>query len=195
MKSTFSVLLRALPSIAIALSLTLLPTACGETTVTSVGLGEWCIRVEMALRDRAIDCECPGEPPDDEELAARCMGLPAMTLDGAIEDDEVGWNGVLAASLIERMRTCEGRPVADDPVIGDVALGEPCRVFEDVAMQPDDCELGSSCVRSADAEMGRCVALVGDGVACGEESACEPGLVCGEDGTCAAPTTSPCGSF
>lgn len=182
------------PRIALALALTLLPLGCGETTVTSIGMADWCIRVALALRDRAIDCECPGEAPDDAELEARCAALPARSLDDAVEDDEVGWNGVLAQALVDRMSACDGEPVADDPVIGSVELGAPCRVFEDVATLPDDCVLGATCARPLDGGASRCIAIVGEGETCDEQHECAPGLVCG-GGACVASTASTCGAF
>lgn len=180
------------PALAVVLALTLLPLGCGETTVTSVGMGDWCMRVELALRDRAIDCECPGEAPDDAELEARCALLPARSLDEAIELDEVGWNGVLAQALVDRLSVCDGEPVADDPVIGSVELGAPCRVFEDVATRPDDCVRGATCASPLDGGAPRCIAFVGEGETCDGEHACEPGQRCGEDGVCEATASRTC---
>lgn len=170
-----------LPILALALALT--SSGCGETTVTSISVTEWCPRIETALRERSIDCGCPEPPLTDAEIAARCAAMTAGSLEDAIMADEAGWNGVLAAALVARTASCDDALVADDPVIGDVPLGEPCRVFDDVATHPDDCELGATCAAGAAGGPPTCIALVGEGEAC-DGSACAPGLECGATGVC-----------
>ncbi|MDQ3033449.1 MAG: hypothetical protein M3Y87_13605 [Myxococcota bacterium] len=177
-----------------ALAITVVPllltAGCGNTLAAGVSVQDWCVRLETALRDRDAACECGVEPPSDEDIAARCGALDASSLDEAIGLGEVGWNAALASAIVTRVAACDGRPVtellADDPVIGAVGPGEPCRVFADAARHPDDCAYGLHCVAPPDGEPARCVEVVSSGERCDDAHACERDHRCGSDGLCAA---------
>lgn len=151
----------------------------------------WCVELERALRERASACGCPtGE--DDDALLARCESLPADSLEAAVESGELLWNGALAASILRALEdgspeACARADLPADPVIGEVAIGAPCRVFEDVAGRLDDCVVGARCGAPIGGGALRCVAELG----CERDGECPIGACV--DGTCARPVcaTSP----
>lgn len=132
---------------------------CGPGSTSAVPLESWCVELGSALRDQHVACGCAGETPTDEELFERCEGLDAASLSDAIDDGEVLWNGALASAILRSLDDCDRTPLQDDPVIGRVAVGEPCRVFEDVAGAPDDCAFGATCAVPLGGGEARCVEI------------------------------------
>ncbi|WP_236607170.1 hypothetical protein [Sandaracinus amylolyticus] len=165
----------------IAWVLVVLLAACDRPTVASTPLESWCVSLETALRDRHLLCECDGEPLSDEALTARCESMNAQSLQTAVDAGEVLWNGALATSIIRSLDDCERAQLLDDPVIGEVQVGEPCRVFTDVAGVPDDCELGARCMAPLGGGELRCSEIP----TCTSDDDCLAGRCL--DGACATP--------
>ena len=161
---------------------------CGPGSTSAVPLESWCVELESALRDQHIACGCAGETLSDEEIYERCEPLKGESLDRAIRADQVLWNGAIASAILRSLDDCDRTPLSADPVIGRVEVGEPCRVFEDVAGAPDDCVFGATCAAPLGGGEARCVAVP----ACTTSADCLGGGAC-EDGECVIPVCEDAG--
>jgi hypothetical protein len=167
---------------------------CGcSSSPASVRIDGFCAEMETALRDRQVRCACPGPPLDDAAIEARCAALPATTLIEAFDRGELGWNGAIASAMVRRLDGCDPIPRTivgtDDPILGNVASGDPCRVFTDAWGAFDDCGFGTSCRVPPAGGEARCVAIAAEGESCAGGTECAPGFACaaGEVCGCALP--------
>lgn len=146
------------------------------------------MELESALRDRHVACGCAGETLDDTAIVARCEPLDGASLRAAEAAGDVLWNGTIANAILASLDDCDRAEPEDDPVIGSVELGAPCRVFDDVAGAPDDCVFGAVCVAPLGGGEARCAAREGECTASGD-------CVAGEcvDGECVTPVCADSG--